>query len=127
MPLTPELVKQAWQLLQAGQSQAETARALRIPPSTLHTLIAKETWRHVTDGLGDLPPTRKGRPPKPPTIDQAGAATAETSDLPDPPREPRQRPHRPPEPVPVDDPKGRDFLRAEIALIHRIGHRRQGG
>ena len=125
--MTAEIVAQAWKMLQAGQSQVSVARTLRIPTSTLHTVVARQTWRHVTDGLGDLPPVRKGRPFKAPSINQDGAATADRSDLPAGPREPRQRPYKPPEPIRVEDDEGRAFLHREMTTLRKIMHRRFGG
>jgi hypothetical protein len=120
--MTESQVKAAWAMLQQGQSQASVARALRIPQPTLHAVIARQTWCHVTAGLGELPPARQGGP----RINQEPPATADSSDLPDRPREPRQRPYKRSEPIPVDDPAGRDFLHRELTTIRKIMHRYGG-
>jgi hypothetical protein len=124
MPLTPEIVTKAWQMLQAGRGQASVARELGIPKSTINTLVARETWRHVTDGLGDLPPAKKGRPFRAPTIDQDKPPDDNRSDLSSP---PRRRRRDDPGPALEDDISGRTFLRREVSLIHRVAHRYPNG
>jgi hypothetical protein len=54
--LTAEIVTRAWRMLLEGRSQAETARTLGIPCSTLGTIATGKSHREITATLPPLPP-----------------------------------------------------------------------
>jgi DNA-binding CsgD family transcriptional regulator len=121
--LTADQIRAAWQMLLDGRSQAETARTLGIPYSTLGGIVHGKAHREITATLPPLPLAVRGRPGRSP----GGPVTANRSFLPTRTRGRVREAYRQPQPPLVEDRAGRIFLEAEVALIRRVLIKHQGG